>query len=414
MPVGSSHERVDERTTVAIGRRRSRSSSVPGSLHGTERGARPRYGGAWAVSLETGIEREAAKIVLERALDEADALGRMDLALRARLELAYVTTLVGTEVDAAATEELALQAIGALEQHRDDEGLARAWFVLATTYWTRGLWDDMDAPLSRSIEYARRAGIRSQELEALAHRLAGLMFGSTPVAEGLAAAREIYESVPDSRELQGRAMRFIGTFLALEGRVDEGRELLEQARAIFTELADSEQLMTLAFSTGPLEQTAGDLDAAEREYRHAVELARRMGASGRLTNLAAGLADVLLDQGRLDRASDAVDLSRASAAGDDPSGQAAWRMVAARLSLSRGDIAEAVRLARESMAIAESIQELVTLPGLLIRQAEVFRLAGLDEEARGALGRAVDASRRKGASADTRRADQLLAVLGTA
>ena len=257
----------------------------------------------------------------------------------------------------------------------------------------------MDEPLSRSIEYARRAGIRSQELEALAHRLGGLMFGSTPVAEGLAAAREIYESVPDSRELQGRAMRFIGTFLALEGHVDEGRELLEQARAIFTELADSEQLMTLAFSTGPLEQKAGDLEAAEREYRHAVELARRMGASGRLTNLAAGLADVLLDQGRVDGASDAVDLSRASAAGDDPSGQAAWRMVAARLSLSRGEIAEAVRLARESMAIAESIQELVTLPDLLIRQAEVFRLAGLDEEARGCArtrGRRIPAEGRLG------------------
>jgi tetratricopeptide (TPR) repeat protein len=172
--------------------------------------------------------------------------------------------------------------------------------------------------------------------------------------------------------------------------------------------------MTLAFSTGPLELKAGDLDAAEREYRQAVELARRMGTSGRMTNLAAGLADVLLDQGRVDEASDAVDLSRGSAAADDTSGQAAWRMPAARLSLSRGKTDEAVQLARESIAIAESIQELNALPDLLIRLAEVFRLAGLDEEARDALGRAVDASRRKGASADTQRAREILAALGTA
>ncbi len=151
----------------------------------------------------------------------------------------------------------------------------------------------------------------------------------------------------------------------------------------------------------------------EREYRHAVELARRMGASGRLTNLAAGLADVLLDQGRLDRASNAVDLSRASAAGDEGTGSVADGC-GATLAESRRHRRGRAALPRVDGDRGEHRRKPSRFRGLLILQKEVFRLAGLDEEARGALGRAVDASRRKGASADTRRADQLLAVLGTA
>jgi tetratricopeptide (TPR) repeat protein len=249
------------------------------------------------------------------------------------------------------------------------------------------------------------------ELEALTHNLAALAFGTTPLAQGLAAARNVFDSVSDSRELQGWVLRFIGTFHALDGRVAEGRELLEEARAIFTELGDSEALMALAFSTGPLEVRAGDHVAAEREYRHALELSQRMGDHGRMSNLASGLADVLLDEGRVDEAAEVLEVARSSAIKDDASAQGTWRMAAARLSMHRGETVEAVRLARESITMMESLQELLTLPDLLIRQAEVFRSANLDREARAALERAVDLSRLKGASAELQRAESILAAL---
>ena len=234
---------------------------------------------------------------------------------------------------------------------------------------------------SRSIAYAERAGNRSMELEALVHDLAAVAFGSTPVDEGIRVARQVLEDVSDSRELQGWAIRFIGTFLALEGRVAEGRELLEQARAIFTELGNGEALVALAFSMGPLELRAGNAVAAEGEFRTALESAQRMGDRGRLTNLASGLADALLDQGRIDDAAEYVDLARDTAVKDDASGQGAWRMAAARLLLGRGETGEAIRLARESISFMESNQELLTLPDLVLRQAEVFQGAGLDEDA---------------------------------
>ena len=120
------------------------------------------------------------------------------------------------------------------------------------------------------------------ELEALVHELAAVAFGTTPVSEGLVVAREVYDDVSDSRELQGWSLRFVGTFLALAGDVVEGRDLLEQARAIFTDLGNDEARVALAFSTGPLELRSGDPVAAEREFRTALELAQRMGDQGRM------------------------------------------------------------------------------------------------------------------------------------
>ena len=136
------------------------------------------------------------------------------------------------------------------------------------------------------------------ELEALTFLLAALLFGSTPVPEESYAAREILASVPDSRDLQGWALRIVGSLVALEGRFDEGRELLEQARAIFSEHGNKMALALLGFSTGPLELHAGDAVAAERELRASLDLVQQIGHRGGVPNLAAVLADALLEQGR--------------------------------------------------------------------------------------------------------------------
>jgi hypothetical protein len=134
--------------------------------------------------------------------------------------------------------------------------------VLGLDYWATTRWDEMREPLRRSIEYSRRAGNRSMELEALTFVLAAVMFGSTPVEEGVRFGRAALEEVADSRQLQGWATRVVGTLLALEGRVEEGRGLLEQARSMFADLGNELALAVLAFSTGPLELREGDAVSA--------------------------------------------------------------------------------------------------------------------------------------------------------
>ncbi len=360
---------------------------------------------------DTADDLQASRQAFERAVAEADLLERDDLRIKAQLELSFVRLLTDPSLQTGERETLARDAIEVLERNQDDEGLARAWFVLAMTEWSQAHWDRMLEPLDRSIEHARRAGNRSMELEALTFLLAALLFGSTPVPEGVARGREILASVPDSRDLQGWALRIVGSLVALEGRFDEGRELLEQARAIFSEHGNKMALALLGFSTGPLELHAGDAVAAEREFRASLDLVQQIGHRGGVPNLAAALADALLEQGRIDDAEQYVDVAREGAQTGDVSGGAVWRMAAARLLARRGSTDEAVSLALESVTMLAATEELLGRPELLVRQAEVLELAGRDADAAAALREAIELWELKGAVAEVRRAQERLAAV---
>lgn len=308
-------------------------------------------------------------------------------------------------------EAVARRAIPVLERKGDEEGLARAWYALALAEWTRGLWDRLPEPLGQAIEHARRSGSRSIEVEALTFTLGSATFGTTHVKDAILIARELFEQRADSRELQGWAARFLGTCLAYEGSVEEGRALLEQAREIFAELGHKGALALIAFSTGPLELRQGDAVAAERELRTALESLLEMGDRARASSLAPLLADALVEQGRLDEAQHFVDVAREAIQEEDPNAEAFWRLAAARVLVRREAAEDAVRLAEEGIGIMKETEELLTLPNLLLSQAEVLELAGRRDEAAAALREALDAAVRKGAVVEERRARERLASL---
>ena len=83
-------------------------------------------------------------------------------------------------------------------------------------------------------------------------------------------------------------------------------------------------------------------------------------------------------------------------------------MGAARLLARSGSVDEAVELAQEAMAIMTTTEELLSLPGFYLSQAEVLQLAGRDAEAAVALREAIDVAARKGAVADARVARERL------
>ena len=363
---------------------------------------------------ETFDDLENARIVLERARADAIALGREGLRLRAELERSYVVMLTEAEVPFEDMEALGREAIRVLEREGDEEGLARAWFVVAMSFWVRARWDDMTEPLERSGHHARLAGRRSMEWETLRFLLTVTMFGSTPVDEGAERARGIFDEVPDNRELQGWATRVLGTMLALAGRVDEARVLLEESRTIFRELGTKQALAVLTFSTAPLELRAGDPAAAERDCRESLRLTHEMGDRSRVPNLAALLADALIDQDRLDEAQEQVGIAREYAQAGDASGQAAWRMASARVLVRRGSADDAVALAREAIEIMARTDEVMSLPLSYLQHAEVLERAGRGDEAAAALREAIAVAERKGSLAQIEQARARLAALAAA
>jgi class 3 adenylate cyclase/tetratricopeptide (TPR) repeat protein len=363
------------------------------------------------ILVEAGDDYEGARIALEQARARAEALEREDLRVRAQIELALLEQITLQGFDPDQHETLIRGAIELLEREDDVEGLARAWHALAHMDWARGRWDLMLEPLDRAIDYAQRAGSKSMELEAVTSVLASAIYGSTPVEEGIAVARKVLEEHADSRELRGWATRVLGTMLALQGDENTGRELLEEARAIFTELGHREALGVLPFSTSLLELRAGNPAAAERELRAGLELLLNMGERGRTPSLAAFLAGALIEQERLAEAEEYVKLGREVALESDASGQAHLDIVAARLLARRGEMDEAIRLAEESVETLIDTHEFLNLPDVLMWQAEILKLAGRVENAKAALRKAADVAARKGAVVDERQAKERLAAL---
>jgi class 3 adenylate cyclase/tetratricopeptide (TPR) repeat protein len=362
------------------------------------------------ILVEAGDDYAGARVALERALAGAEAVRREDLRARAQTERSLLDQVTDPSFEMDEHEALARLAIEVLERAGDGEGLARAWYALALVDWSRGRWDSLLEPLDHAFEYARRAGSRSTEFEAVGFVLGAITFGSTPVTEGVARAREILEHA-ENREVQGWATRVVGTLLWLAGDEDAGRELLEQARAIFTELGQREALGVLPFSTGVLELRTGNPEAAEREFRAGFELLHGMGERARAPSLAAGVAAALVDQGRIEEADEYVQVAREMVAEKDPTGQAVIRMTAARVHAHRGQVEEAIRLAAEAVEHMDETEELLNVPDILVWQSEVLELAGQTEEAADALRKAVDAAARKGAVVDERRARERLAAL---
>ncbi len=353
---------------------------------------------------------QAGRAFFEQARTEAETLDRDDLRARARIELFLVDLILNPQQKVTNAKG----AIAILQRDGDEEGLARAWFALALASWTGGLWDVMLEPLAQAIESARRAESRSLEVQTLNFVFAALGFGSTPIDDALRRMDELAEDRVDSREAQGLAARWRGTLLSYQGRIEQGRALIEEARQIFTELGHRDGLALLPFSSGRLELMEGDFVAAERELRAGVELMLEMGDRSRAASLMPMLADALTDQGRIDEAEELLERAREAAPDDDPNAEAFRRTAEARVLVRRGAVPEAVRLAEEGIEMAKRTHELLTLPDLLVYQAEVLEMAGQPRAAEAALREAADAATRKGSLGYLRHVNDRLAALAAA
>lgn len=226
---------------------------------------------------------------------------------------------------------------------------------------------------------------------------------------GLPRAEAILEGAGDRKTLQSWIARPVAGFYAMQGRFDEARELLANARVVMEELARTLEARVLAFWTGPLELLSGDPAAAEREYRAACEYLQSKGEKGWLSTLAAMWAETLYQQDRLDEAAAAVLLSRETSTSDDYDAQALWRWAEAKLLARRGEFAEAEELGREAVAIIDRTDEVNHHALLRLGLAEVLWLAERPEEARSQAERALELYEQKENDVMAERVRKLLA-----
>jgi tetratricopeptide (TPR) repeat protein len=238
------------------------------------------------------------------------------------------------------------------------------------------------------------------------------MHGPITVTAGLARAEQMRGQVEGDHRLKATVMRARALFEAMRGNFDVARDLVAAAVALAEQLGLEVEASNAQSDTAEIELLAGRPAEAERVLRVAVDALQRRGDVGHLATVAPLLADVLYRQGRPDEAMSLTELVARSALAEDLDPQVAWRRVQAKLVAQRGDFDDAVRLAREAIALAERSDYLDLHARAIEDLVEVLRLAGRSQAALGELEPAILLHEQKGnivAVARTRALRELLA-----
>jgi class 3 adenylate cyclase/tetratricopeptide (TPR) repeat protein len=344
-------------------------------------------------------ELERAERVLTEAVEDGKAAGEDRVAADALIGLSDLRLHSDpTTTHAQVTGQLA-EAVRVLESYGDDAAIARAVDLSGRLLFWQGRSEAGLLEGERAVRHARKAGDRAQELEILRFMIAMSFHGPTPVADVLRQIEALEEPDPGHSILKVNMLRLRGELEAMQGAFDTGRALVGEARAVATGLGLTIMLATgVAHSAGDIELLAGDPVRAEQELRQGCENLEKIGDWGHLVTLIPYLADALLAQGRGQEAAPMIDRAFENVLEDDADPQIALRRVRARLLAEQGDLEEAERVGRESVARAEAT-DFLTVRGLALSDlAEVLALAGKPADAVDAFEQAVATYERKGNS----------------
>jgi tetratricopeptide (TPR) repeat protein len=282
------------------------------------------------------------------------------------------------------------------ERDHDEYGLCKALRLRAWLHWVAAQADAAAGAWEQAAAHAGRAAVEHERIEILGWVASALLYGPTPVREGIRRCEAIREEVSGNPAAAALVLQPLAGLHAMEGRFAHARELLATSHAAFEDLG-----LTLSFAVshttaGTVELLAGDSVAAERSLRRGYSALEEIGDRVLLCTTAALLAHALLGQRRLEEAERFAALSEEMAAADDLITQVLWRSVRARTLAGRRLLEEAERVAREAVALAERSDFVNDRADAAFNLAIVQRQAGHPDEAQTALARALQLYERKG------------------
>jgi AAA ATPase-like protein/adenylate/guanylate cyclase family protein len=336
---------------------------------------------------------EVAKAVALRA----DASGDRAGAAHARTFLGVVQMHAGIST-ADEVEGIAREALPLLEAARDHEGMRDAWLALCLVANMRCRYEEWASASEQAIAHARAAGPddRTWGLGV------ALSQGPRPAPDALASLDAL---LPDPPTATDQSVRCV--LLAMLDRIDEAWELAVPAFERMRELDWEIGATWLA----EIAEIAGD-DATAAEYlQRACDAYEAGGNYPVLSTYWPLLGRHFCALGRYDEAEPLAAKGRELGAPEDVLTQAVWRGTQALLHSHRGDHAEAVRLARESVEFIGRSDSPSNQGYCLSILAEVLEEAGRQEEAVVAWREALDRYERKQVIPAARRVRDRLAAL---
>jgi class 3 adenylate cyclase len=337
-------------------------------------GRPPALRGLAAASWALG-DIEAASAAIGEAIDAAVRAGDVQQEWYARLERAARVHQLHTAADdlgAVATE--AVRVFGSLG---DDAGLCRAWRRLALLSYSDGHCADAATQAERSLEHARRAGDDAEVTRTADLFCSALVYGPEPVESATRRCLALLDG-SRSRVLEAAVASALAYLAAMQASFDDAHAHAARAAAIYEELGLPLLRAGLAQVVAAVDVLGEDAVAAERELRLGRELFVDAGATPLAGHLAASLARVVLERGRVDEAAGLVELARSSVDDRDLGGFVETRLAAARLAELRGRPDEAAALADEAIARLEGT-DTIRLADALAARGRVAEAIALHE-----------------------------------
>ncbi len=299
---------------------------------------------AWRMSDFPTVSNEMEDVLLG-----AREAGNSDMEARALTALAEVTLL--READVGRAEQLAEKA---LEVSESDDSRIDAVMVLETASWWRGRLGEAEAYAEEELEIARRLGRDDLESNALLD-LAGIYIARREGDRAEPLIAQAMELAEESGSLKALAHAFTESadLHAFRGRQDEALADYKRARDLSAEVGSATSLAKSIMRIGRLVARRGDIAEAERLFRESIRILQPTEDRGTLCEVQRSLAEILLEQGKID-AAEVYALKAVETTGpQDVSSQATTRKTLALVRAAQGRDDEAEVLFREAIDILE-------------------------------------------------------------
>jgi tetratricopeptide (TPR) repeat protein len=321
-----------------------------------------------------GIDMSWAERVLTEAVEAAATTGDRRLVAHALVQRGFLRLLTGVDVAPADLLGVAERATAVFQELGDDHGLAQAWRLAGQAhYLDRHLARCADA-LEQALAHARDAGDDLEVRESVEWLTIALLLGPTPAGIASERCRSLLSEVSGWPVLKAIVASALATLHAMQGDAIASEALLRDVYRGMDDYDDPVWILPFNFALARMES---DVPQAEFQLRRVYEELERVHKS-HFSSQAVVLARLTYAQGRYEEAEALTTASERAAHANDVYSQIAWRSTRAKVLARKGELDEAVRLARDAVAVAETSDALIAHADACMDLAEVLWLAGRD------------------------------------
>jgi class 3 adenylate cyclase/tetratricopeptide (TPR) repeat protein len=321
------------------------------------------------------VVRDEMSVVAEQAA----AAGARDLQTRALTALAEtVASLDGEFVRAT---ELADEALAVVEPD-DHEGRFSALDRRARVARWMGRLAEAEAFEQQALEEAQAAGRKDHEAKA-ALQLAGIHIGRMEEAKAAPLVERALELAEHSGSIVARASAaaYKGQLLRVQGDHEGAAGWLTKALELYREAVSVSDIAWTSRDLAIVAWETGHPEKAEKLLRESIRLLAPMRERGTLCESQRYLAQLLLEQGRVDEAEKFALAARDIVSPEDTVSRATTRVALAQVRAAQGRDDEAEALFAEALEIVSEGEHCRILLDIVPPYSEFLRARGRAAEA---------------------------------